>query len=195
MPGYQMETTHLFVKPMKYMGNRRDFLTVYLHKKQETVFSFLDERMWCTINLVWCLRKHWHYILFFSPTYFKWISVSYCWKYINTCCLRVKFLRIIQKSNNHGLGNQSFFLKYEEVFCLDSHICIIFSFLGESRMTDSLDIRTVTEESSVWMMSTWSFTGSRNLCKYFMTKKSNFILNWKKGFIALCQVHKIKPTD
>lgn len=48
MPGYQKETAHLFVKPMKYIGNRR----VYLHKKQETVVSFLDERMWCTINLV-----------------------------------------------------------------------------------------------------------------------------------------------
>lgn len=66
MSGYPKETVYLFVKPMKYIGNGRDFLTVYLHKKQETVVSFLDERMSCTINLVWCLRKHWHYSLSFS---------------------------------------------------------------------------------------------------------------------------------
>lgn len=52
MPGYPKERAYLFVKPMKQVGNGRGFLTVYLHKKQETVVSFLDERMWYTINLV-----------------------------------------------------------------------------------------------------------------------------------------------
>lgn len=41
MPGYLKETVYHLVKPMRYVGNKRGFLTLHL---QETVGSFVNER-------------------------------------------------------------------------------------------------------------------------------------------------------
>lgn len=108
---------------------------------------------------------------------FKWISVSYHWKYTNTCYIRVKLLRIIQSQIIMD-WKPNLFLKYEDIFCLGFHICVTFIFLGESKTKDSLVIKTVTEESSVWITSTWSFTACMSLCKSFMTKSRIQILFW-----------------
>lgn len=41
MPGYPKETVYHLAKSMRYVGNKRGFLTLYL---QEMVGSFLNER-------------------------------------------------------------------------------------------------------------------------------------------------------
>lgn len=182
MPDYQKEIVYIFCQIIELHRKWRRFPNNWFTQEtRNSGFLFRWKNVvYYKFSIIFkkTLALHFLFLTHLScKDKFQWISVSYHWKYINTCCVRVKLLRIIQSQIIMD-WEPNIFLKFEEAFYLDFHICVTFIFPGESKMKDNLDIRTVTEESSLWIMSTWSFTGSLSLCKSFTTKPRNQILFW-----------------